>query len=223
MKTRMKDWEFMGDINWETYGGKWYYPDPRKALCWYVLNMWEATGDTSGAEFICEVNLVDLTVISPRDVSSALEYCGLGDELLELKPAERYSTMMLAVHDYGIKAPLASISGKRLDRVRAEARRYAEEAMSDDELLASRLNRQVNQIGSTAADFMSGAIDAGLRRAAEEISSGAREPTAVERVLFKIHTTCKGQTLGGVTEESVSMSQACATALECTEALKGAK
>lgn len=220
-KTKMSDWKCMyADVNWEDYGGKWAYPDPRKALCWYVLdfvNMDEACGrDNDGQPtYICEVNLVDLTVLSGRQVSQALESCGPGADALEaMSVADRCFALMIAVHDYGIKAPLYSASGNRATWVRAEARRAAEELMDDDDRFTAALDRPVNKIGSTAADFLRGDIEAGLRRAAEEVASGARLPTAEESILMKIHSVCGGQTLGGKTEESVALSTICTQALE---------
>ena len=221
MKTKMSDWkEMYADVNWSDYGGKWAYPCPRKALAWYVLdftNMDDACGrDNEGQDtYLCEVNYVDLTKVSQSQLQSAVESCGPSREDFEdMAVPDRCFVSMIAVHDYGIKAPLYTASGNRASWVRAEARRYAESLMSDDELLSERMDKPVNKIGSTAADFLRGDIDAGLRRAAEEVASGAREPTAEERVLMRIHATCKGQTLGGVTAESTALSAVCTQAIE---------
>lgn len=212
MKTRMSDWVTMyADMNWEQYGGKWAYPDPADTLAWYVLdfvNMWDATGDDSGPQYVCEVNYVDLKVVPDREMASALRSCGPSQEDLEgMSKKDQMFAIMVALHDYGIKAPLHTVEGSRADSVRAEARRYAEDCMSDPALMESSLDRTVNKIGSSARDFMYGDIDAGLRRAAEDIAAGRRAPTTEERILMKMYAASGGQTLGGKTPESVALSR----------------
>jgi hypothetical protein len=66
---------------------------------------------------------------------------------------------------YGLGAPLETFTGNKYpERIRAQARRYAEECMRDSTLLQDRLARPVNAIGSTAAEYGRGDIDSALHR-----------------------------------------------------------
>lgn len=224
MKTKMADWtEVCADVSWQSYGGKWAHRDPRNSLRFFFLcftDMAEACGrdhDHDPAErYICEVDLVDLSVTPPEQIASAVSCSGpSADELEAITDInQRCLVLATALHDYGVKAPLCTEAGRCYpERVRARARRMADVYMSEPELLEIAMERTVNKIGSTARDFLCGDIDAGLRRAAEEIIAGKREPTVEERVLFRIQSVCKGQTIGGKTAETVAMSERCTEAL----------
>jgi len=162
----MKGWTDVGsDVNWVDYHGKW----ARKAAdgSWYVLD-WTNMVDACGAEgedcpYVCEVKRVDLSDLSAETLKSALDCVGL--DLDDVKPEHRDCALVEACVSYGCAQPLESFSGAKYpERIRANARRYAEQCMKDAALLAERLARPVNRIGSTAAEYGRGDIDAALSR-----------------------------------------------------------
>lgn len=185
----MKGWtELCSDVNWEDYHGMWARRAPDGS--WYVIrwtNMEDACGDDAPYKYDCEVKRVDLDELPASEIRSALRSCGW--ELEVTVPGEPDKERQCAVvneHDgdvvaddpkviplvlveccvqYGLGAPLESFTGsKYAKRIRAEARRYAEQCMRDDALLQERLTRPVNAIGSTAAEYGRGDVNAALQR-----------------------------------------------------------
>jgi hypothetical protein len=219
--TRQVDWIDVGsDADWATHGGKWARRDPSHTLRFFFLeftDMAEACGSDHNPDerFVCEVSLVDLSIIPPDKIADAIRSCGPDADWLDsLEPGRRLLALAAAICDYGIKAPLHTAVGRsHPERVRAAARRAADLLMRNASALGNALDSVVNGIGSTARDFMVGDIDAGLRRAAEEVVSGERQLTAQERILMGIWSTCGGLTLGGKTVETVALSSLCSEAI----------
>ena len=192
-----------------------------------VTDMDDACGrDNIGHDrFIWETCLVDLVEIPPVELGQAIR-SGIGFEgIQEMQDrAEsreegirlRMALMAEACHSYGIKAPLdqGSVDGDHFDWARSRAMRAGDAAVETERTLNKRLNRVVNKIGSTGRDVLRGDLMAGLRRSAKEIAEGKREPTQEEQIMMKMHSVCKGQTLGGKTEETVALSDLCAEALK---------
>jgi hypothetical protein len=184
----MKGWTDIGsDVNWSDYGGKW----ARRAAdgSYYVLdftNMWDACGEAGCKrdgqdQYVCEVKRVDKYDMPWERIEKALACVGArflngapdgaivndqGDVLAEAGDMPRIDLVIAeACVSYGCTQPLESFSANTYPgRVRAEARRYAETCMKDAALLADRLARPVNKIGSTAAEYGRGDIDAALHR-----------------------------------------------------------
>jgi hypothetical protein len=179
----MKGWTDIGsDVNWSDYGGKW----TRRAKdgSWYVIdfmNMWDACGEEAKkdgcAQFVCEVKRVNLGTLDSEKLDSALRCVGLrfqddvivsdqGDILAEPHDGLRRELVLVeACVSYGNVEPIESFEGDHYpDRIRASARRYAETCARDAALLAERLARPVNAIGSTAAEYGRGDLDAALNR-----------------------------------------------------------
>lgn len=166
----MRGWTDIGsDVNWEDYGGKW----ARRAAdsSYYVVDftsMWETCGEdnckSDGQDrYVVEVKRVDLTALSADQITRALECVSL--DLAEVPEDNRETALVEACVSYGLIQPLESFSGDVYPaRLRAQARRYAETCMRDAALLAERLARPVNKIGSTAEEYGRGDIDAALDR-----------------------------------------------------------
>jgi len=178
----MKKWiELCSDVNWEDYGGMWARKAPDGS--WYVLqwtNLWDAAGEDSGLpQFECDVKRVELFNLPEAEITSAMRCVGLawvpdghnGEIMTEsgdiVADTEERTALVLveACVQYGLGAPLQSFSGDKYPkRIRARARRYAEECMRDDALLERQLDRPVNKIGSTAREYGRGDIDSALHR-----------------------------------------------------------
>jgi hypothetical protein len=180
----MKGWTDAGsDTNWEDYGGLWARRAPDGS--WYVLrwtNLWDAAGEDSGLDkYECDVKRIHLGETPKREIDSALKSCGWSLREEDGKPivvndwegtpvvvgdAEHFELCLVeCCVGYGLGAPLESFTGSKYPlRIRAEARRYAEQCMKDDDLLEERLDRPVNAIGSTAREYGAGDIDAALQR-----------------------------------------------------------
>jgi len=177
----MRGWTDIGsDVNWGDYGGKW----ARRAKdgSWYVLdftNMWDACGEEDckadrQAQYVCEVKRVNLSTLPIDRIKSALACVGSrmtvegivsdSGDLIAAKDSEGHMLAIVeACVSYGAVEPLNSFGGDNYpSRVRADARRYAETCMKDAALLAERLARPVNRLGSTAAEYGRGDLDAAL-------------------------------------------------------------
>ncbi len=180
-------WTFLtGDINWEDYGAKW----AKKAAdgTWFVVSFtnWEdAVGEREFAEgghdkYIAEVLQVAPAELSEKQIRSALNSSGI--DLAEIEPEHRELALLDAIVGCGTYAPIESFEGKRADSVRAAARRAADNLMRSPELLEAALDKPVNKIGTTAREFRSGDVMAGLTR--YSFREGEKDP--VKDVMLKI-------------------------------------
>jgi hypothetical protein len=167
----VKGWIDLGsDVSWDEYGGKW--GKRARDGSWYVIdftNMYEACGEDECkrdgcAQYTCEVKRVDLNDIDAETLNRARDCVGL-DCLDDVPEAHREAALVEACVAYGCAQPLESFNGDSYpDRIRAQARRYAETCMRDARLLRERLARPVNKIGSTAEEYGRGDLDAALDR-----------------------------------------------------------
>jgi len=180
----MRGWiELVSDVNWIDYHGMW----AKKARdgSWYVIrwtNLIDAMGERDAAEQGCAfeagVKRIDLSEV---DVTSSLKSYGWtlavhdgeltifapysGDIVATLGKPEFERLLVECCIQYGLGAPLESFTGSaRPLSIRAKARRYVEACIRDANLLAARLARPVNRIGSTAAEYGRGDINSALRR-----------------------------------------------------------
>jgi hypothetical protein len=167
----MRGWiQLCSDVNWIDYHGMW----AKKASdgSWYVLR-WNNLVDSGGSEFAdtpfeCSVYRLDLAELPAKERESALKSCGLVetseglmvDWSFDLIEPNRSEVMIVeCCIQYGLGAPLETFTGsKHATRIRANARRYAETCMKDTALLQERLDRPVNAIGSTAAEYGRGDV-----------------------------------------------------------------
>jgi hypothetical protein len=181
----MKGWiELSSDVDWEGYHGMWARKAPDGS--WYVLkwtNMEDACGDDAPYKYDCQVKRLDLRELPDEEVLAALRCCGwklcvqgpdqptyaivseMGDVVAEGDLASLAPVLLECCVQYGLGAPLESFTGdKHAKRIRAEARRYAEQCMRDDAMLQERMERPVNAIGSTAAEYGRGDVQSALHR-----------------------------------------------------------
>lgn len=172
---KMRGWiELCSDINWEDYHGMWA---KKHGDTWYVLrwtNMEDACGDDAPYKYDCEVKCLNLSEV---DVKAALQCSGYiqredgvivddyRSDVIASEPKYIELVLVECCIQYGFGAPLESFTGDKYPkRIRAQARRFAEECMKDDDLLEEKLERPVNAIGSTAREYGAGDLNAALNR-----------------------------------------------------------
>lgn len=153
----MRGWIDIGsDVNWEDHGGMW----ARRAKdgSWYGIRFDRLPEDCGGG-FSCQVKrLSPGTLDRPDARETVARSCDVPDNACE-------ESWVWAMFSYGFGAPLESFEGKsRPNWIRAKARRYAETCMRDAALLAERLDRPCNAVGSTAAEYGNGDVYSGILR-----------------------------------------------------------
>ena len=189
----MKNWiELCSDVNWIDYHGMW----AKKARdgAWYVLR-WTNLVDAGGSEFEdtpyeCEVKRLDLAEVDPTDALKSYGWYQSDEGIVNdydgsivVGPDHAEQAIVEACIQYGLGAPLESFTGAKYPtRIRANARRYAEQCMHDAALLEERLARPVNRIGSTAAEYGRGDINSALF----DYSRPGTDPTTM-RIIRKMH------------------------------------
>ena len=159
-----------GDINWQTYGGKFVSNRQSNGEFdyWFVMEVinyrdsgccdYEHDGDGSTYG-------VMLTVVAPSQVSEekrqhALASWGLSDKdwavILERNGDLAWVEVL---SDYGIQALVWQDNGNNLSKLMAEARRQARE---NEFFFGFAMDKAQNRIGSTGWDFLKGELLAGI-------------------------------------------------------------
>lgn len=199
----MRGWtELCSDMNWEDYHGMWC--KKAKDGSFYVLR-WTNLLDAGGSDFEdqpyeCEVRRIDFSELPSEEVERALRSCGYREERghgpVRLHAIVNEHDGSIVVDDikqvilvkvecciqYGLGAPLETFLGKvRPKNLRATARRYAEELMKDAKRLEERLDRPVNNIGSTAREYGKGDLTSALLR-----DTPGTDPVSM-RIMRKMH------------------------------------
>jgi hypothetical protein len=133
--------------------------------------------------FVAQVKLVDLDVLTPDQIRHAQESCGWDE-------ADMSDPLVVAemCQSYGHYAPLDEASGNGRTVVLREIRRAARMLAADRNMMSDAMERPVNKIGATAAEYMRGDIASAMQRGCE-----AGDPTA--RLMAKLH---------GVPEETIN-------------------
>lgn len=126
--------------------------------------------------------IVDLSAIGEEEITSALRSCGLDAEenLADLFVAE-------ACFRHGCKAPVWDESSNSRRYLEREGKRQGR-AMEDSDTREEALDRPVNQIGSTAREYMVGDLTSAVQRGCERGDRSAQ-------ILAKMH---------GATEEQIN-------------------
>lgn len=178
-----------------------------------VIDMDDACGrDNEGQpQFVWEAYLVDLSILSPEEMTRAVE-SGIGvGTLAEIHDKHGKQAYLDAIAEacfqYGTRGPLDSGSCSRFEWGRARAIAAADDAASTEDRLADRLDRTVNRIGSTARDFMSGDALAGLHRNTEKVQRG-EEIGIHSAITLRMYSAAGGRTLGGTVETDLAAAGA---------------
>jgi len=167
-----------GDINWQTYGGKWVTPKLNNGDFdyWIVLefiNMHDATGEENGPKYH-----VSLAAVSPTqagdNLQKAFECCGIEPDS---DTAKNELCQVECLHSYGTTAHLWQQSGNNASKLMAEAKKQAQVCSG---LFGFYMDEPKNKIGTTGWEAIKGDIDSGLART---IASGSPEG----RILGKMY------------------------------------
>jgi hypothetical protein len=154
-------WQYMGDVNMLDYGGKFYrHVAKRRYHFVEVTNMDEACGrDNEGqAKYSVELSEIDLDAIGEKELASAKRSCGW-DSMPDSDEA-----LAECCHSYGNRARLGEYCGNNGNKLIREAKAESKLLASDSDAYEAAMDRPVNAIGSTAREFMTGDILAGLSR-----------------------------------------------------------
>jgi hypothetical protein len=165
------------------YGGKNFRQSGNRQFQFIELtNMEEACGaDNAGhPKYNVCLRLVDLDAIPDKEQARAKESCGFdGMPETDLAIAEMCDS-------YGCHAPLGQWNGNNARKLLRQAYREANSLLNPD-ALGNKLDCPVNQIGSTAREFMAGDIYSAMQRGCESGDASAR-------LLAKMH---------GVTQQAI--------------------
>lgn len=173
---RTPKWQYIGDVNLLDHGGKnWRCVGSRVYQFVELINMDDACGrDNEGKDkYVVSLRLVDLKTVSPANVQSALRSCGAeGMEQNDDAVAE-------CIDSYGCHAPMGEFSGNNARKLLRSAYQEANSLLDPDQL-ATAMQKPVNKIGSTAAEFMQGDFTSAIQRGCESGNPDAR-------IMAKIH------------------------------------
>ena len=139
-----------------------------------VLDMHSATGETHGDRYAGQVDLVDLSQLTPAYLRDAQRSCGWDLDEHELTADQRERALAEMCHSYGCKAPLGSCSSNNRGKCEREMRSLAHECLDEHELEDRLDNRAVNALGSTAREYMTGDLYAAMSRGVVEGNHNAR-------------------------------------------------
>lgn len=160
-----------GDDNWQDYGGTWLRRESEgEGVYWRleVTNLDTACGaDNAGhPEWIVEARRLDMADLSDGQVAEARRSCGW------IGAPETPEAIAEACFAHGFGAPMFDTTAPRGPRgserhlyaaIRAVCRDVAT-AIKDEAVRAARLDRPVNRIGSTAAEYGRGDLLSALDR-----------------------------------------------------------
>jgi hypothetical protein len=172
MQTQKMWREWMCDANWLDYGGTWYrHVTGRRFHFISILNWADTCGEREAAEvgstYCVDLAEVDLDEIPESEIRSSLASCGCEEE----NPSDLVRAG--CCHDSGSKAPLSSVNGNNAWRLIREAKAESR-ALDDPRKHDTAMERTVNKLGSTAAEYMSGDLSSALWRGVY-----ANDPTAM--------------------------------------------
>lgn len=202
-KSRRGFFFWSGDVNPLGYGGTWARKvGPRRWHFIQLTNMDDACGrDNEGRPtYVIELSEVDLNGISAATQESAWRSCDGDSQMPEgststvehAADGEFYRRDEVAADccfNYGARAPLHS---EETNNAHAGFRACRAESYSltrDADAYRAAMERPVNRLGSTAAEYMAGDIQSALIRGMD-----AGDPSA--RIVGKMYAAAEGQTLG---------------------------
>lgn len=176
-----------------------------------VIDLVEYCGRDATVHWVAEVSVVDLMTATPKTLAEALQSWGSFD-IEDFKFTEEQGRLNIAccLREYGAKAPLWNKSARLLKegdrawgydemdpefrKLRADARRFAEEELFDEESRNHILDtRVVNKLGQTGRSYMRGTE--GLWEHLRMIKDKGEEATPEQRLVLSMYQNA-GQTLG---------------------------
>lgn len=150
-----------------------------------IMDLHAVTGESTGARYAGEVSHVDLDAIGERNVRDALRSWGFryddhacqivndhGDIVAEGLACDR--VMAEVCQSYGCKAPMWSGGGNNRRNLHRAARSEAATLARDEDARSEAMDRPVNAIGSTAAEYMAGDITSAIERGVRADDTSAK-------------------------------------------------
>ena len=153
-----------GDVNWEEWGGKWISKKLNNGEFdyWLVIelvNMEEATGDTSGGKY-----MVTLSAVSPEQAKDHLEHA-FETYGQKYSPKASNEEKVEVLHGYGVSASLWNDMGDDADDLIEKAKKEAEKS---ETLFGFYMDKPENRIGDTGWDFIRGDTGKAFRKKDDE-------------------------------------------------------
>ena len=207
----MKNWETLQDGG----SGTWVYSRKVGPLAWVflqVMDMVDACGSEADYYFHGDVSVIDLKDLPPDQIGKALRSCSAEDWIFDLPKEKRFLVMAQVCHEY-CRAPLWQGESPAINkehnkdwqwnvpgdtsptflRLRAAARRWAEESLLDEENRNQLLDSTVvNAIGQSAREYSRGTE--GLWSKLREIK-GSENATPEQKLVLQMYASA-GNTLG---------------------------
>ena len=155
----------IGDVDWQTYGGKWISEKLNNGefdywLVMELINWHEAVGEDEAPAMYH----VALSVISPQEAEPELQRAAesWGIAVEELDTDEK---KIECLHSYGVYVPIWQQDGNNYRKLMTACRKFARQEASI--LFGFIMDRPVNQIGTTGWEALRGDLLAGLNRVPE--------------------------------------------------------
>jgi hypothetical protein len=156
-----------GDVNWQTYGGKFISRKLNNSefdywLILEVINLKEACGEDEPLTYNVSVSAIAPSQLSNKTITSAIESCGWNDITTkeELIKKYSYSALIEVISDYMGGAVIFDTSGNNLSKLLKEA--HKEAYLMGYFLFGFAMDKNQNQIGSSGWDILQGNLLAGI-------------------------------------------------------------
>jgi len=155
-------WEYTGDVNMLDYGGTFYKQAGQRK---FIFIRFENTEDWDGEDwktkvgyhYHAEVRFVDLDTIPEKELASVRRS-------MDISENEEDAWVAFGCQEYGLYARLDAFEGNDGHRLLREAKRTANEYLTDEDELENALDKPVNALGSTAREMMAGDIYSAMGR-----------------------------------------------------------
>ena len=159
-QSTMAGWKFLtGDFNWQQYGGSWYRAvGERQYQVIELINLKDAMGEDAEVTYGVSLKYVDLDEISQKNIEAAVSCCCSRDDL-ELTD----EILVEVLCSYGLFAPMGNWAGNAYRSLLRQAKHEAN-SLKDSARFSDAMRRPVNQIGSTALEYMQGDTNSALIR-----------------------------------------------------------
>ena len=149
-----------GDVNWETYGGKFLVDKKfnNGEFDYYLvinfINMEEARGEEQENKYVVEIHAVAPSELSKEQIESAFESAGI-DEKTKKRLMKNPKDMVEVLDDYGTFALMDSDSGNDAKKLMTEAKKQIPVI---EGMFGFYMDKRMNAIGNTGWDFIKGDI-----------------------------------------------------------------
>jgi hypothetical protein len=154
-----------GDVNWQTYGGKWISKKKTNEDFdyWIVLefiNFLEATGEKINGKdrYIVKIHVVAPSQVPEHEKEQALRSMGMGQSTDEIPNDEMWVEIL---DSYGTRAVIDVIEGNNIKKLMKKAH---DKIAIMDIMFGFFMDQPTNRLGTTGWDMIKGDIMAPMRR-----------------------------------------------------------